>query len=483
MPIISSVAIDANAPVWDGTVATAFAGGHGHPGLAVQDSYTQDVAEYIEKMLSGEELPIEPVNSWDGSNTVPAKGTGTQADLYQISNGAELNWVARLSEEDSKGKYFIITKDIYLNDPANIDITYDEDGYVKQYGLRCWPSGGVSSYALDAFGVFAGNIDGQGYTIFGMNNGWAPNGAWGLFGTLGGTATIKNINIDSAFYKRSNASGTWGWSNTFAAGIAGDTLGGMITIGNCTVYRSNITEQATGWGNYSGILARNRGYGGVVIKDCGVDSKIAMAKSGFYCGGIIGSGWTNPVQVSNCWSNVYPAGADQTNGSDGATFTNCYTLNTAKCATVTTEVPTGITVVTGSVKGDAAKTTTPNIGWGHKWTTVADANRMPLAVETVCDGEWVVDAKATSAAAGSMSKTCSICGKTETKEIAQIPDLSNYNGEYTLDVNTAGEVIVGGEATVIVPTGSEVVIVVADGHLMTSEGIEGGIKYVVTVDD
>ena len=113
----------------------------------------------------------EDIVVWDGSNAAPAKGTGTEADPYQISNGAELNWVARLSEEDSAGKYFVIVKDIYLTPPANI--TYDENGYAGQFCIRCWPSGGVaggSSYYIDALGVFAGNIDGQGYTIFGMQN-------------------------------------------------------------------------------------------------------------------------------------------------------------------------------------------------------------------------------------------------------------------------------------------------------------------------
>ena len=311
------------------------------------------------------------------SVTAPAKGDGSAANPYQISNGAELNWVARLSEEDSTGKCFEITEDIYLNNPASTDITYDANGHVNQYSLRQWPSGGVSNYALDAFGVFAGNIDGQGYTVFGLNNTWAPNGNWGLFGTLGGGATVKNINIDSAYYKRAINSNSWGWSNTFAAGIAGDTAGGMITIENCTVYRSTITEQALGWGNYAGILARNRGYGSVVIKNCGVDANISTEKNGMACGGLIGDGWTSPVQISDSWSNVYPAGNNNTNGGAGATFTNCYTFNTARCASVTGEVPEGITVVEGSVKGDDAKTTFPNFDWENDWQTVEGANPIP----------------------------------------------------------------------------------------------------------
>ena len=93
---------------------------------------------------------------WDGSNAAPAVGDGSQGNPYQISNGAELNWVARLSEADSKDKYFVITEDIYLNTPTSAAISYNADGHVNPYELRAWPSGGVSNYAISAFGVFAG---------------------------------------------------------------------------------------------------------------------------------------------------------------------------------------------------------------------------------------------------------------------------------------------------------------------------------------
>ena len=91
--------------------------------------------------------------------------------------------------------------------------------------------------------------------------------------------------------------------------------------------------------------------------------------------------------------------------------------------------------------------------------------------------EWVLDERATSGKEGSKHKVCAVCGSVVEKAIPQIPDLSNCTGTYTLDVNTAGNVTLGGTGTVIVPEGSEVVIVAATGYTIIPGKAENGMKY------
>lgn len=91
--------------------------------------------------------------TWDGSiATAFAGGTGTESDPYQITDGAQL---AYLASEVNKGQtyensYFVLTADIDL---GNHDWT---------------PIGNSFSDALfggTEYSLFAGNLDGKGHTI------------------------------------------------------------------------------------------------------------------------------------------------------------------------------------------------------------------------------------------------------------------------------------------------------------------------------
>ena len=56
--------------------------------------------------------------AWDGSiATAFAGGTGTESDPYQIANGAQLAYLASSvnSGETYTGKYFVLTANIDLN--------------------------------------------------------------------------------------------------------------------------------------------------------------------------------------------------------------------------------------------------------------------------------------------------------------------------------------------------------------------------------
>ncbi|MDO4544397.1 MAG: hypothetical protein Q4C01_07590 [Clostridia bacterium] len=74
-----------------------------------------------EVTATGFREPAEPIEIWDGTiATGYAGGSGTESDPYLIENGAQLAYLAQqvgAGENYSSGKYFKLTAHIYLNDP------------------------------------------------------------------------------------------------------------------------------------------------------------------------------------------------------------------------------------------------------------------------------------------------------------------------------------------------------------------------------
>lgn len=127
------------------------------------------------------------INIWDGSTAAAfAGGTGTAEDPYQIANGAQLAYLASSvnSGESYEEKNFVLT--------ANIDLS----------GLPWTPIANSFSDALlggSDYRVFAGNFDGNGYTISNVSIGSeaAPLEA-DVFGFFGATeGKISNLNLDT----------------------------------------------------------------------------------------------------------------------------------------------------------------------------------------------------------------------------------------------------------------------------------------------
>ena len=109
--------------------------------------------EAPEEDTYGPEIP-SCYDNWDGSTkTQPAEGKGTEAEPYLISNGAELAWAVSNATADV---YYKLTKNIYLNDVSQVNWS---TGKVKEgYTVKSWLVGNS----------FAGNINGDGYTVHGV---------------------------------------------------------------------------------------------------------------------------------------------------------------------------------------------------------------------------------------------------------------------------------------------------------------------------
>ena len=162
------------------------------------------------------------INVWDGSTAAAfAGGTGTAEDPYQIANGAQLAYLASSvnSGETYTGKNFVLT--------ANIDLN----------GLPWTPIANSFSDALlegSNYRIFAGNFDGNGYTISNVSIGSeaAPLEAdvFGLFGATEGK--ISNLNLDTVSIHGVAKITSIGAVIGFAGGLVGYS-GGYIE--NCHV--------------------------------------------------------------------------------------------------------------------------------------------------------------------------------------------------------------------------------------------------------
>ena len=172
-------------PFLDSAVYTAT---NGYPVLS---SFIKKVDEE-----TGEEIEI-----WDGTvATAFAKGSGTEDDPFIISNGAEL--ALAVSSGGGNDVYYEITKDIYLNDLSKINWrsgavlkAYEADGLNTWYGSKT---------------VFAGNVEGNGHTVYGLYRYEANalkeyvtnyNYGGGLFSkvTAGNTLNVSNLTVDYCY--------------------------------------------------------------------------------------------------------------------------------------------------------------------------------------------------------------------------------------------------------------------------------------------
>ena len=214
--------------------------------------------------------------AWDGSiATAFAGGTGTERDPYQIADGAQL---AYLASEVNKGQpyenaYFVLTADIDL---GNHDWT---------------PIGNSFSDALFGgtdYSVFAGNLDGKGHTVSNISIGTesAPleSDVFGLFGVTGGK--LSNLNLDGV-----TIYGTAKNVSSYVIGLAGALSGSASgPVENCHVTNLSMTMKtpdsgmtAAYWiGGLVGALD------GEHIDECSVSGKITEKSGKGSIGGLIG---------------------------------------------------------------------------------------------------------------------------------------------------------------------------------------------------
>ena len=250
------------------------------------------------------------INVWDGSTAAAfAGGTGTAEDPYQIANGAELAYLASSvnSGESYEEKNFVLT--------ANIDLN----------GLPWTPIANSFSDALlggSDYRIFAGNFDGNGYTISNVSIGSeaAPLEA-DVFGFFGATeGKISNLNLGTVSIHGIAKIASIGAVVGFAGGLVGSSGG---SIENCHVTGLTMDMSAP-----SNVYAAAYWVGGLVgaldgtqlINECSVSGSITENAGKGSIGGLIGE-LGKAAKITYSRSNVtVNVKADSRGGADVGGF-------------------------------------------------------------------------------------------------------------------------------------------------------------------
>ena len=250
------------------------------------------------------------INVWDGSTAAAfAGGTGTAEDPYQIANGAQLAYLASSVNggETYTGKNFVLT--------ANIDLN----------GLPWTPIANSFSDALlggSDYRVFAGNFDGNGYTISNVSIGSETtpfeSDVFGLFGATEGK--ISNLNLDTVSICGIAKIASIGAVVGFAGGLVGSSAG---SIENCHVTGLTMDMSAP-----SNVYAAAYWVGGLVgaldgtqlINECSVSGSITEKAGKGSIGGLIGE-LGKAAKITYSRSNVtVNVKADSRGGADVGGF-------------------------------------------------------------------------------------------------------------------------------------------------------------------
>lgn len=294
---------------------------------------------------------------WDGvTTTAPTKIVQKDdVNYYEITQCAELAFLAQEGNEDWLKYNYLLTNDLILND---MPLTWDDGGNLtnsEPEKLNKWtPIGGHYS--------FSGIFNGGGHTISRL---YVDGGNGGLFGSCSSIgSTVTNINVNG-YVKGPGGivgSGNTCTNCTFSGVVIGrGYVGGIIGYGfgsttNCVNYGTVIGTSGTSLTSGTNAVGGIIGFAGTVISggnsstgtatNCANYGTISgesdvggIAGSSIYrtiarcvnrgavtgktnVGGVVGDG-----SVENCYNTAVVTGVDNVGGISGSgSITNCYNI-------------------------------------------------------------------------------------------------------------------------------------------------------------
>lgn len=273
---------------------------------------------------------------WDGTSTeVYAAGSGTQADPYIIENAKQLAYLIKHDVVDSagatNGKYYKLAADIYLNDVSNPD----------------WKSNNPNSwYEVESSKRFAGNLDGDGYTVYGLY--YSGTASFGLIPWVemwSYDVTIKNLIISDAYIST---------SGQFVGAVVGYVYAtanrnAVFTLSNCFVNDNVYIFSSHSSAYIGGLVGCLRSNSLNTYNFIGSASLADVRHGGgdWKCyAGLVGPAGDGNYNIDNCFA--FPTLAIYWGGAS-VPANNSYSIPSQDAL---------LTVI-----GDKAKTTMPDFDW------------------------------------------------------------------------------------------------------------------------
>ncbi len=220
-------------------------------------------------------------------NDLYASGDGTKEDPYIIRNKQHLKNLIKAT--DTKGKYYSLANDIYLNDVSDPEWTENDP--------EKWREGSESI-------AFAGTFEGNGHTVYGLYMNDTPKEypgsanfkptfvGTGLFPSATGTAVIKNVHLRSSYVA--------------GRGYVGSIVGyaSVGDDGRAKIIGCSADETVTLSGESVGGIVGGGGKG-VVLNYCYFTGNITFAALPYGKNGMVGDIWNTNQEVAQCYSVGY----------------------------------------------------------------------------------------------------------------------------------------------------------------------------------
>lgn len=290
---------------------------------------------------------------WDGTiATEYAGGTGTAEDPYLIETPQQLALMAIGTDYGEKGanivgKYYKLTADIYLNDTDNPNWT--ENNPNKWLTAK-----------RDTKYSFTGHFDGDGHTIRGLY----AEGSFarvGLFSSVYGNVSFKNIVIADSSLKVTGSSGA-DYVGAFV-GMAYRAEATFTTFENCYV---DDSVSLAGRTRVAGFVGGGAGLG-ASFKNCASFAEVivenaSLNRQGSFVGGM--DEGERKITYDNCIGNIA-----YTQHQQFPTYINSYCAVEGTVDTNTENQTFPTVVALDDMKGAAAKEKMPNLNWNVWKTT------------------------------------------------------------------------------------------------------------------
>lgn len=273
---------------------------------------------------------------WDGKvATGYAGGSGTETDPYIIETARQLAYLIKHDVVDSagatNGKYYKLAADIYLNDVTDPDWTKNSPN---------------SWYEVASSKRFAGNLDGDGYTVYGLYySGTASFGLIPWVDMWSYDVTIKNLIISDAYIST---------SGQFVGAVVGYVYAtaernAVFTLSNCFVNDNVYIFSSHESAYIGGIVGCLRSNSLNTYNFIGSASLADVRHGGgnWKCyGGLVGPAGDGTYNIDNCFA--FPTLAIYFGGAS-VPANNSYSIPSQDAL---------LTVI-----GDKAKTTMPDFDW------------------------------------------------------------------------------------------------------------------------
>lgn len=216
-------------------------------------------------------------------------GTGSKEDPYQISNAQELALLCKTVseskwgkyEESTKGKYYVLTDDIKINDTS----------------LPNWKQSAKEWYsAAKGAPAFKGVFDGQGHTISGLYiNNETDKSVGGLFIRIGKGAVVKNLGIENSYIAAAQSAGAIA-GEILAEGDNDDPDAAAARVVACYADESVTVESGAYAGGIVGTCSKS-----MEFRYCYFTGSV---KGKSASGGLLGGNWGSDGTVTyrSCYS-------------------------------------------------------------------------------------------------------------------------------------------------------------------------------------